>query len=160
MSQLAYSHSTPAGFATSATPVGPRQRFDPHAGLTSAQSTQSSVYPSSTVQPMPSPGDYDGGQDPNFADDWHPSRVSLADDGAMLLPRGGNSSGYEAPGGWRRDDSMGGAGDLSTGGGADDEDEDNIHYGPVPSRVPRRNKTVKRIKYVFWTDGLSTELRA
>jgi hypothetical protein len=34
-------------------------------------------------------------------------------------------------------------------GGVDEEDEDQLHYGPVPSRVPRRNKTVKRIKSVF-----------
>ncbi|KAL7417182.1 glycosyltransferase family 2 protein [Mrakia frigida] len=26
------------------------------------------------------------------------------------------------------------------------DEDDNIHYGPVPSRVPRRNKTVKRVQ--------------
>jgi hypothetical protein len=59
-----------------------------------------------------------------------------------LLPRGG-----EPPGGWG-DNGIGGAGDMGLGG-VDEEDEDQLHYGPVPSRVPRRNKTVKRIKSVF-----------
>jgi len=48
------------------------------------------------------------------------------------------------PGQWDDGGSIGGGTDLG-GGGMQDED-DNIHYGPVPSRVPRRNKTVKRVQ--------------
>jgi hypothetical protein len=94
--------------------------------------------------PMPSPGDGydDDGREPSYGHNWHPSRTSLADDGVSLLPRGG-----EPPGGWG-DNGIGGAGDMGLGG-VDEEDEDQLHYGPVPSRVPRRNKTVKRIKSVF-----------
>jgi chitin synthase len=43
-----------------------------------------------------------------------------------------------------------GAGDIGVvpgawQGGAGDEDEDNVHYGPVPNRVLRRNRTQKRV---------------
>lgn len=39
-------------------------------------------------------------------------------------------------------------GDMGSRGGAlgADEEDVNVHYGPVPTRVVRRNKTQKRVK--------------
>jgi chitin synthase len=62
-----------------------------------------------------------------------------------------NNSGYTL-----RDDGMGDMGMRASGPGypngsfngqppADDE-RNNVHYGPVPTRVVRRNRTQKRVK--------------
>ena len=92
---------------------------------------------------MPLPSNDSYGDQGGYPDDWHPSRASASNDDAhaSLLPREGRGQRRpsDMPGQW--DD--GGGADL--GGGMDDED-DNAHYGPVPSRVPRRNKTVKRVQ--------------
>jgi len=34
---------------------------------------------------------------------------------------------------------------------ADDRSETNIRYGRIPQRVPRRYKTIKTVKWVFFT---------
>lgn len=73
-------------------------------------------------------------------------------DNARLLPTsgsaysalggGGNGGGYDLS-----DPGYVGGGDPFAGNGSDDDDDaGQMHYGPVPSRVPRRNKTVKKIQ--------------
>ena len=36
----------------------------------------------------------------------------------------------------------------------DDETNNNIRYGRIPQRVPRRNKTLKRVECVFFLSSL------
>lgn len=141
MSQISYSQSSPAHLNAhpGGVPTGPRGRFDSAASLSS---NVPYFPPTGGPQPFPSPSHQDPYADPVYAgDDWHPSRASIStDDQHSLLPGGG---GGRVPGQWDDGGSNGGGTDL--GNGMQDED-DNIHYGPVPSRVPRRNKTVKRVK--------------
>ena len=63
------------------------------------------------------------------------SAVSLQDPGVMPVPGGGYEpnmlvAGYEP----------------SMPGGYNDEDGNNIRYGHIPQRVPRRYKTIKKVE--------------
>lgn len=74
-----------------------------------------------------------------------------------LLPgRWDDAGGYEnGAGGYQNggggyQDGVGGPGNGydANGGvvGGDEDDEANVHYGPVPARVLRRNRTQKRVQ--------------
>ncbi|CED84447.1 glycosyltransferase family 2 protein [Phaffia rhodozyma] len=108
---------------------------DPLQNASSFGGPYSSINLTGTPQPMPSPGDYPPLVD-SYQEDWHPSRASFEDDAERLLPSSGvgrSDSSNTIPGSFA---------DLGDG----ENQEDNYHYGPVPSRVPRRNKTVKRVQ--------------
>ena len=64
-----------------------------------------------------------------------PNRYQLSDNGATGLGQDGDMG--VVPGGW--DNSFNNPGD---------EDDNNVHYGPVPNRVIRRNRTQKRVAWV------------
>lgn len=89
-------------------------------------------------------------------DDWHPSRASMQDDrdNIALLPHSSSSASGVGRSGWPA--AAGGGVDLSDPGvlqnssSLNDDDDDGgpqaMHYGQAPLRVPRRNKTVKRVQ--------------
>jgi chitin synthase len=58
-------------------------------------------------------------------------RFQLSDAGSNVGGAGAGDMGV-VPGAW-------------SGGGGADQDDDNVHYGPVPTRVMRRNRTQKRV---------------
>ena len=62
-------------------------------------------------------------------------RYQLSDVGTPSRVTGDESDIGMVPGGWNNGYPNGGM----------DEDEDNVHYGPVPSRIVRRNRTQKRV---------------
>lgn len=62
----------------------------------------------------------------------------------QLSDVGGGDAGLR-PGRWENGAAQ--ADTVANGfGHGDDEDETNLHYGPVPTRVVRRNRTQKRVK--------------
>lgn len=63
-----------------------------------------------------------------------PNRYQLSDVGSGVRPQGQESDIGVVPGGWD-----------SSFNTPQDEDDTNVHYGPVPTRVLRRNRTQKKV---------------
>jgi chitin synthase len=145
--------------------MGPRVRYDSHA---SSLASTAALGPSGSSYSLQQQS-----QRPPV-DSWHPSsggggggRASFddGDDHVRLLPRTGSSSAYAPmPGGFDlsdpapshhplyapsvNDPNDSDDDDFGTGGGGVDNSASSrqMHYGPVPSRVPRRNKTVRKVE--------------
>lgn len=140
--------------------LGPRNRYDSHAS--SLASSAAALGPSTSSYSLQQ-------QQRPAVDSWHPGggRASFDDgDDVRLLPRttGGSSSAYAPmPGGFDLSDPApshhplyapsvndpnDSDDDFNAGGadGGNSASSRQMHYGPVPSRVPRRNKTVRKVE--------------